>query len=273
MPEPSTVYVDDKTLADNAATETTVAQLVMAVDNPIDQIAYDLNAAAFSETSSITNDYILDNVEFNFSTNESKKITITSSDGTKLYEDTTLDQHIVINNQTLGIAYSANENFTIVVSQFNSAGTMDCIARIIKGTNSLLGDPEVVIKDSSGNKVETSNAALKTCPEEHHTSFTEEYTSDSGGDISATTIITPTSGKKIAVHLLAICTEANSGTVSLDFTTSSKKVARLYASRSSVFAAAQTHDEGNINEVLTLTGSGLGNTRKVFVNVQYIEES
>ncbi len=57
----------------------------LIVTNAIDQIAFDLNASAFSEVTSISNDYIFDSIELNFSTAESKTITITSADGTILW--------------------------------------------------------------------------------------------------------------------------------------------------------------------------------------------
>lgn len=149
------VYVKNKSGGDiNPATEDTVSQLVMAVTNAIDSTAYDLNAAAFSETTSITKDYILDNIELNFSTTEVKTITVTSADGTILWGGdldvsasnlgyNTIKQNFFI---PFGRGFNASENITVAVTQFSSAGTMDCILKIRSGTNSLLGDPSVFIK-------------------------------------------------------------------------------------------------------------------------------
>ena len=117
------------------------------------------------------------------------------------------------------------------------------------------------------------NNALRVCPEEHHTSFTGEYTADGAGAISATAIISPTSGKKIAVHGLAMETDAAAGTIDLDFSTSSIKVARMYPSKNTATAHAQAHDDGAIDEALTLTAASIGNGSKVLVKVQYVEET
>ena len=146
----------------NFATEDSLAQLALSIINAIDETGYDLNAAAFNETTNITSDFILDNIEFNFSTTESKTITITSTDGTKIWEDTNTNQHIFLDKINAGI--NANENITIVVTQFSGAGTMDCIAKIRQGTNTLVGNPtigegtntigEVLIKSADSESVD-----------------------------------------------------------------------------------------------------------------------
>lgn len=43
----------------NPATEETLSQLIQSVDNALSATAYDLNAAAYSGTTNITNDYEL----------------------------------------------------------------------------------------------------------------------------------------------------------------------------------------------------------------------
>ena len=133
------------------ATEETVSQLVMAITNAIDSTAYDLNAAAFSETTNITKDYILDNIELNFSTTEVKTITITSADGTILWGGSvdTSTSNLGYNTTkrnfflSLGRGFNANENITVAVTQLSSAGIMDCILKVKSGTNTLVGDPVV----------------------------------------------------------------------------------------------------------------------------------
>lgn len=153
------------------ATEATVSQLAMAISNEIDETAYDLNAAPFSETTTITKDYILDNVELNFSTAEAKTITVTSSDGTILWGgsvDTsasnlgynTTKQHFFL---SFGRGFNANENITITVTQFSSAGTMDCILKIRSGTDTLLGDPTVKLSDIFSVLLEL-DALVKSVP-------------------------------------------------------------------------------------------------------------
>jgi len=109
----------------------------LTIVNAIDVTAFDLNAAAFSQASSITDDYILNNIKLNFSTTESKTITVTGPDGTVIYKDTNTSQNVSIVD--INMAINASENFTVAVTIFSSAGTMDCIAVIEKGSASLGG--------------------------------------------------------------------------------------------------------------------------------------
>lgn len=121
----------------------------LTVVNAIDSTAFDLNAAAFSETTSISNDYVFDSIELNFSTTESKTITITSSDGTILLGGTvdTSVQNLLRNttkqhfNLIFQQAFNANDNLTVDVTQFSSAGTMDCILKVKEGSTGLTGNP------------------------------------------------------------------------------------------------------------------------------------
>jgi hypothetical protein len=135
------------------------------------------------------------------------------------------------------------------------------------------GEQKVQLVDASGNVIGSSNGAIKTCPEEHHTSCSEEYISTAGGAIAAVALITPTSGKKLSIHIAHVMTEATGGVINLDFVTSGIKVLRLYAARGGSADYAQTHDEGAVDEVLTLSASGIGNAQKVFLKIQYIEET
>jgi len=105
----------------------------------LDFTAYDLNAAAFSETTNISTDFILDSIELNFSTAESKTITVTSTDGTIIYEDTNTNQSISLGD--INIAFNGADNVTVAVTQFGSAGTMDCILKTKNATATLVGSP------------------------------------------------------------------------------------------------------------------------------------
>ena len=145
------------------ATEETTSQLVMAVTNAINETTFNLNAAAFNETTNIANDYEFDSVELNFSTAEAKTITITSSDGTILWggdvDQTAANQGYLSTAKHLYLGFNhrgfdGGDNITVTVTQLGSAGTMDCILRTKSGTNSLLGNPDVRIVDSFGNVYE-----------------------------------------------------------------------------------------------------------------------
>jgi hypothetical protein len=161
------------------ATEATVSQLVMAVNNAIDETAYDLNAAAFSETTSITDDFIFDSIELNFSTAEVKTITITSSDGTIIWggsEDTTAANRgyqTTAKNFFLEFnrGFVANDNITVDVTQFSSAGTMDCVLKTRSGSNALTGAPGIKWSDTEGTIRGFKNASgrprISTVPYKH----------------------------------------------------------------------------------------------------------
>lgn len=131
----------------------------------------------------------------------------------------------------------------------------------------------VNLVDQFGNPtgISRSGTAIQTCPEEHHISCSEEYIADGAGAISEAAI-TPTSDKKISVHVFQIQTDGAAGEVALDFVTSTVKVGRLYVSKQTSVEVSQDHSEGAIDEALTLTGTGLGSGTKVFVKIQYIEE-
>jgi hypothetical protein len=131
---------------------------------------------------------------------------------------------------------------------------------------------EIIDLDGYVHLFKTTSGALATCPEEHHTTFTEEYTVDGSGNIDAVAIITPTAGKKVSVHVLTIETDGAAGTVNLDFVTSSCKIARLYVSKTHSTGGGQDHTEGAVDEVITLSASGMGSGDKVFVKIGYVEE-
>ena len=137
----------------NPATEDTVSQLVMAVTNGIDSTAYDLNAAAFNGTTNISTDYILDNLEINFSTTAIRDITVTSFDGTVLLEDKdNIDKNFIWAD--VQIAFRSGENITVDITQAGAACTIDVILRVMAGTNTLVGTPDVRVVDSAGNVYE-----------------------------------------------------------------------------------------------------------------------
>jgi len=110
----------------------------LIVTNAIDSTSFDLNAAAFSVASSISNDYTLNSIKLNFSTAESKTITLTGPDGTVLYQDTNINQNVSL--EDINISFNASENFTVAVTQFSSAGTMDCVAVVTEGSSTLGGN-------------------------------------------------------------------------------------------------------------------------------------
>jgi len=161
------------------ATFASLGQLAMAMNNAIDETAYDLNAASFNETTSVAIDYIFDSVEFNFSTAEAKTITITSADGTILWggdiDQTAANQGYLSTAKNIYLEFNrgfvASDNLTVGVTQFGSPGTMDCILKTRAGTDTLLGTPFVgwsnVEGTQKGFKEADGRPRVSTVPYRH----------------------------------------------------------------------------------------------------------
>jgi len=121
----------------------------LSVLNSIDETAYDLNAAAFNETTDIDNDYILDSLELNFSTAEAKTITVLSSDGTILWggDVDTTSQNLGYNttaknfNLCFGQSFNGGENITVQITQTTGACSCDVILKTKQGSAGLAGSP------------------------------------------------------------------------------------------------------------------------------------
>ena len=138
-----------------SASDVDLSSVGLQIENALDFTAFDLNAAAFSETTSQSLDYILDNIKLNFSTTESKTITITGPDGTILYKDTNTAKNVIISEMDMG--FNANENFTVDVTVFSSAGTMDCLLKIKEGSSTLGGSPVLGAGDEVIGRVKISD--------------------------------------------------------------------------------------------------------------------
>lgn len=98
--------------------------------------------------------------------------------------------------------------------------------------------------------------------------FTNEFITSLIGDIPLQTIITPPVGKSITVKFINISTESTSGAYALDFLTSGIKVWRYYpGSNSSLWLGAITNLQGAVDEVLKISASGAGNTKRMYIQV------
>jgi hypothetical protein len=113
----------------------------MAITTALTATAFDLDAGAYSATSAEANDYILDNIEFNFSTAESKTITVTSPTGTVIYTATNTNQSVVLSDMNMG--FGGGENFTVDVTTTGGACLMDIVARVRTGEVPLTGDSTI----------------------------------------------------------------------------------------------------------------------------------
>lgn len=123
------------------------------VKNAVATSSYNLQTGPYSITTAITTDYILDNIELKFSTNEVKTITISTTGGTTLFGgtlNTSLD-NVGFNtkgkqfNLSFGQAFNANENIVITVTQTSNTCLLDCIVRIKTGVDSLMGNPSAAV--------------------------------------------------------------------------------------------------------------------------------
>lgn len=98
------------------------------------------------------------------------------------------------------------------------------------------------------------------------TTFSAVYTANQTG----VAIITPTSGYKICVRVVASTTEAANGEVALDFGTSSKPIFRHYVAAAGSRASSVTgHLVGATDEPITLTTTTGAND--LFLTVTYLE--
>ena len=209
----------------NPATEDTVSQLVMAVTNALDFVAYDINAGAFSEATDLSNDFILDIVYFNFTSASARNIVITTEDGTQLYSDAgNTDTHLVLRNYDMG--FNGGENITVDVSQAGAACLMDCILRVRSGTNTLLGDPSVKITDTNSTvlSLDALVASVPTTDTFHHLGHEgmvfihgERHNAIANGANYDILIRIPAGNANRQVHLrFAYVSKANTGTLDVD---------------------------------------------------------
>lgn len=106
------------------------------IEKALDFASFDLNAAAFSETTAIAASYILDHIELSFSTSESRAVTVTTASGTVIYEATSTYQ----NGKPLSfdLSYASGEEITVDVTQTSGACTLTCIVRV-KKANAVIG--------------------------------------------------------------------------------------------------------------------------------------
>ncbi len=134
------------------------------------------------------------------------------------------------------------------------------------------GATYVIVVDGEGADLKAEHGALSVDISDHIMTTTVEYTASSGS-IAAVTVLTPTSGKRIGVKSYSIGSESSAGTINLDFITSSVAVARVYPAKDGQSEGITLHIKGATNEVLTFSASGLGNTDRVFLIVNYVEHT
>lgn len=139
---------------------------------------YSLSGNAYSQTTNINNDYILDSIDLKFSTSEVKTITIATTGGTILWggdQDTSitnLGYNTVAKNFNLIFdqAFDANQNITVSVTPTSGACLLDCIVKIKREQSTILEIPAVKLINVAGaawgvehiqNKVRTSSVDFR----------------------------------------------------------------------------------------------------------------
>lgn len=133
---------------------------------------------------------------------------------------------------------------------------------LIAGTDTK--EREYVKEINSVENNHSKDVALMVDTDMIKTSFTAEYSAAQAG----VAIITPPTGYRLCVRDVFITTNGNTGEVAFDFATSSKPVARLYASAQNNNFNTSGHVLGAVNEALTITTTT--GTNKVFVKVNYV---
>lgn len=111
----------------------------LAVENAISATSYNLASAAYSASSSISNDYILDSIDFVFTTNQLKTVTVTRPNGSKLFQRTGTWLNLAL--EDIDEAFNASENFSIGITQTSGACSVTLVAKVYQGAAPLSGNP------------------------------------------------------------------------------------------------------------------------------------
>lgn len=142
----------------------------LKLDTVIEDTAYDLNAAAYSSVSTPTYDYIIDNVQFDFSTAESRDITITSNNGTKIYESLA-NTNLSVAVASINFGQSAGDSFTVAITQTSGACSVDVTAVIKNSPVALTADPvtapgsKTTLQDSDNADITATNPLPTMLPD------------------------------------------------------------------------------------------------------------
>ncbi len=111
----------------------------LSITQSIDETAYDLAASAYSQVITPDFDYIIDNFQLDFSTTESRTITLTSDNGTKIYEATNTNSSVAIGSINFG--QESGDSFTLAITQTSGACTVDIALYIKNSPVALTADP------------------------------------------------------------------------------------------------------------------------------------
>jgi len=129
----------------------------LVITRAIDSTGFDIGAGAFSSTTNISEDYFLDSLRLNFTTTESRTITVTGPDGTIIVggSDDITEQNVLYQNTDLSIVipfelgFDGGQNVTVDITQTTGACLADVILNISQGQTVLGGSGTTVTNDVS----------------------------------------------------------------------------------------------------------------------------
>lgn len=130
----------------------------LRVINVIDDNGYDLNAAAYSNTVTPDYDYIISNATFEFTTNESRTITITSDNGTKIYEATNTNLSVAV---ALDWRQDANQQFSVDITQTAGACLVDVNVNVTT-TDTALSSETITLTSSRTSLQDDNNVDISS---------------------------------------------------------------------------------------------------------------
>jgi hypothetical protein len=100
------------------------------VENAISATDFDLNAEGYSASSSISSDYVLNHIEFRFSTAAARDITVTSPTGKIIWSESG-NTNLDVSLENIDQAYNGGQNFTISVTQTGDVCLLNVLAVVL----------------------------------------------------------------------------------------------------------------------------------------------
>lgn len=107
-------------------------QIGMGVTDALKSTATNLATAPYSVTTNLPIDYLLSRLELEFSTTQSRTITLTTADGTVLLNDTNTNLSFEVDFGQIG--FRANDNLTLAITQTAGACTVNIRMVVLQGT-------------------------------------------------------------------------------------------------------------------------------------------
>lgn len=118
------------------------------VELALNDTNYDLDAAAYDETTSIGTNYEVDHLEASFTTEEEKTISVYTPSGVLIDTKTTTSQNVIM--PLLKLRFQENENIRVTVTQTDGACLMSLRLYISQGSLNLGGNPIVNLRGDGG---------------------------------------------------------------------------------------------------------------------------